>query len=527
MNAKVGMNDHIDAKLDRAPGKATAGTPSGDDLRGSGPAELRLAASEPRGVLSTLSVPARLLASLALAALGVRAALRLELRWDTFAYHLPYAALRGGLSIPYELNDKMLEPYQGYPPLPHLVQGVLWRLTGSMNATGVVNYLAMLGFLAYCHRVLRAPFWLVALISLTAPMVVIHSSVSYVDLFGNSFLAAGAASCLYLFLFPDRASRAVLVGGLLGLVGAAWSKYLLVPVVALLFCVLGVVALRRPLMAGLRRRHVVLLCAAAALLAALPYLKNAVMYGNPFWPIRVPFFGDHLPYLNDAIQGGIVEVPTSAKGSSQGSLFLQSLFETGHPTSYPVRPRWIIDQGNADVAFRMGGFWVVAVTFYLAAIPALLVYCQHRRGAIAAAGVLLVLGFVAILPQSHQLRYYLFIPLSGAAIIGMLFPRLTEAAPRVASVLLVVALGLFVHMVSENWTHYRIERVDHAAAARAWQADWQWPRLKRGKVYCAVDMVPIGMLLTGPTLSEFTIVDRSRAELCPAGSEILRYQKSR
>jgi hypothetical protein len=40
-------------------------------------------------------------------------------------------------------------------------------------------------------------------------------------------------------------------------------------------------------------------------------------------------------------------------------------------------------------------------------------------------------------------------------------------------------------------------------------------------------MVPIGMLLTGPTLSEFTIVDRSRAELCPGGSEILRFRAPR
>jgi hypothetical protein len=148
-----------------------------------------------------------------------------------------------------------------------------------------------------------------------------------------------------------------------------------------------------------------------------------------------------------------------------------------------------------------------------------LVACHRRRGAQAAAAAWLLLGFVAILPQSHQLRYHLFIPLSGAVSIGMLFPRFGQLAPRSASLLLTLIMGLFLHMVFENRSHYRVERVDYLSAARAWgAADW-WPQLERGKTYCAINMVPIAMMLTGPTMTEYTIVDRSRADLCPAGSE--------
>src|SRR4029077_9687102 len=146
-------------------------------------------------------------------------------------YHLPYAALRGGVAVPFNMNDTVRAQFDGFPPLPELVQGVLWRITGSVNATGVVNFIAFAVFLAYAHKVLRAPFWLVALISLTAPLVLIHTSVDYVDLFANAWLAIGLASCLYFFLFPDRPSRAVFIGGGAALVAAAWSKYLLVPVV--------------------------------------------------------------------------------------------------------------------------------------------------------------------------------------------------------------------------------------------------------------------------------------------------------
>ena len=46
-------------------------------------------------------------------------------------------------------------------------------------------------------------------------------------------------------------------------------------------------------------------------------------------------------------------------------------------------------------------------------------------------------------------------------------------------------------------------------------------KLERGKTYCAVDMLPLGMMLTGPTMTEYTIIDRSRESLCPCGSIIL------
>lgn len=176
------------------------------------PAEIAPSAYVERAI-TVLSAGCALIALAALADLAVRAAVRLELRWDTFMYHIPFAALRGGLRIPYDMNETMGARYQGFPPLPHLLQGMLWRLTGSINATGVVNYLAFVAFLAYCHIALKARFWLVALIALSAPMVLIHTTVSYVDLFGNSLLAIGISSCLYLYLFPERSSRSVLLWG--------------------------------------------------------------------------------------------------------------------------------------------------------------------------------------------------------------------------------------------------------------------------------------------------------------------------
>jgi hypothetical protein len=481
----------------------------------------QLTRAESQLVFSVLKLAASVLAILALADIAVRAAVRLELRWDTFGYHLPYAALRGGLSIPFELSNAMRVSYDGFPPLPHFVQGVLWRLTGSMNATGVVNYLAFVGFLTYSQRALRAPFWLVTLISLTAPLVIIHASTSYIDLFGNSFLAAGACSCLYVFLFPDTERRSVFVGGLMALAAAAWCKYTLVPIVAPLLASFGCMSLYRPRCAGFGRARAALLCAATAALASTVYVKNLVVFGNPFWPLRVPFIGHKFPYLQDAMQNGLlVERPAKLRDHAQPDLFFRSLFEIGMDQVDDSRPRWIIDQGDSEM-FRMGGFWGMAAAFYLLTLLVLLVSCHGRRGWVASGGMLAVLALVAFLPQSHELRYYLFIPLSGAATLGMLLPRFKEIAPQTSLALLSLVIALFLHMAFENWEHYRIERIGQAQAAQVWGADARWPQLERGKSYCAVDMVPMAFLLTGPTLSEYHIVDRERAELCPAGSQVI------
>ncbi len=510
--------------------RVPAGLPrSGSTMHSDEPIDRKREAREPpaqsrlmKGIGLLLIACATLLAVAALGDLALRAALRLETRWDTFAYHLPFSALRGGLPIPYEMNEAMLLRYQGFPALPHLLQGLFWRLTGSVNATGVVGYLAFIAFLAYCHVALRARFWLVALIALTAPMVVIHAAASYVDLFGNALLAIGLSSCLFLYLYPERASRTILLCGLAGLVGAAWSKYQLVPVVGLGFLLYAVVALRRARQLALSGLQVGLVLLAAATAAALPYLGNLVMYGNPFWPVRMPVLGGSFPYGEDAMASAVAgQRPPPLRDYSFFSLFFHSLFEINHPTHYADRARWIIDQGNAWIAFRMGGFWNIGVAIYLAAMVAMLVAVRRRAGVVASLVAVAILCFVAVLPQSHELRYYLFIPLCWAAAIGMVFPDFRDAMPRAAMAFLVLVMGLFSYMVVENRVHYEVSRIGYADAAKTWGAPPWWAKLKPGPVYCAVDMMPVGMLLTGPTMTEYSIVDRSREDLCPVGSIVL------
>lgn len=416
-----------------------------------------------------LSLVAVLVASAALIDLGIRSAVRLDLGWDAFMYHIPFAALLGGLHVTYDMNDTVRPLFEGFPPLPEAMQGLLWRLTGSVNATGVVNFLAFVVFLIYCHSVLHAPFWLVALIALTAPMVLIHTTVSYVDLFSNAWLAIGAASCIYLYLFPAGSKRAVLIGAAAGLAAAAWSKYQLVPIAALIFVLLAVVSLRPVIATRFGRRQVIVVLLSFAALASVPYAKNLALYGNPFWPVKVPVVGGLFPYRIDAVtQGAAAQRPAGLVGAPQPEVFAYSLFEIHQPTHYPYTDRWIIDQGNAGEGFRMGGFWGTGTLIYLVTMVAMLIFCARRAGivvCITAAGVLV---FTAFLPQSNELRYFMYLPLTWAATIAMLYPHVRKKAPWVGFGFLLLVLGLFGYMVSQTWTDYQIERVDYQEAADVW-----------------------------------------------------------
>lgn len=455
--------------------------------------------------------------------LGIRAALRLEDRWDTFHYHIPFAALRGGLGVPYTLDDRMARFYEGFPPLPHFVQGVLWRLTGSINATGVINYIAFAAMIAACHARLGKRGHLVALIALTTPLVLIHTTVSYVDLFGNAFLALGIGVVLHRAWAAADVSRGTLAVAIAALVAAAWSKFMLVPIVGVALVAHAVIEWRMHWLDARAKRRGLVLITAGALVAAAPYVDNLISYGNPFWPVRLPIPGlaDAVPYAIDIRQQATPYRPPPLAHLSDFQLFWHSLFEIDHPTSYAKRARWIIDQGEAWISFRMGGFWVVHVVVCCISLAASALLVDRRRGAGLIASVLLLTGLVSILPRAHDLRYYMFLPLVWAIVIADLHRPLAERHRWVANAVLAVHLAMFVYVLPVNRSHLEIERYDYTTSMRNSVAPEWWKQMTPGETYCAVRFAPVAFLLTGPTLSEHTIIARTRRDLCPANATII------
>ncbi len=469
------------------------------------------------------------IATVALGLVGLRSALRLELRWDTFAYHLPFAASRAGMGVPFEMEPYLKACYQGFPPLPELLQGLLWRVTGSVNATGVVNYLALLLFFYFAWRHLAARLWVLVLLSLSAPMVLIHAASSYVDLLSNALLAIGVTGFLAMLLFDRWSERRLLAWSLAGTIAAAWCKIATMPMVLLLLiawtAIYAVRAVRGPSVDTTRddtTRMLLRWVLLAFFIALLPYLKNAVVYHNPAWPGGIAAWSSHMPTMRDESFTHDQQTPPPLLGASRTSLFFHSLFEIDHPTSYPARERWLIDQGNAYIAFRSGGFWVVSVWTGTLAAVVLAFLSSPRRGLIVAAIIPSLWLLISVLPQSHELRYFQFLPLTLAALVAMLAPRVRGLYPLTTMVILCLVLGEFIFIAKVNRNYFRVERVGWEQAAEVWGVRQYWDTLERGKTYCAVGLHPQEILLTGPTLHEFRIVSRESPAECPVGTTLLQ-----
>lgn len=456
----------------------------------------------------------------ALVVIGLRAALRLELRWDTFMYHIPFAAKRAGIAVSYELLPNMQSCYEGFPPLPEFLQGVLWRLTGSINATGVVNYLALGLFLYFCHRCLKVWLWLTVILAFTTPLVLIHAATSYIDLLSGAFLGIAVSAFAVMLLFDRWLEKELLLWGLAGMACSAWSKYSTLPIVA----ALGVWYLIRygRRLADPKSRQLLRYVLVALVIAALPYVKNSFFYGNPLWPARIPVFSERFPYIFDGRVVREQQSPPPLQHASQPELFFRSLFEIGHPTNYAHRERWIIDQGNATIAFRSGGFWVVGM---LTAVFAAIVFgfiSARRRGLLMVAFIAGLWCFVSWLPQSHELRYYQFIPLTMAALVSMLIPLARARCPMITLAALCIILVEFVYITKINRSYYRVERIGYMEAAEAFGLTRFWKTLETGKTYCAVGFEPAGFLLTGPTMGEFRIIDRPDVAGCPPDVAVMQ-----
>ena len=454
--------------------------------------------------------------------LALRASLRLELRWDTFYYHLPFAARHARMGVPYEPIPMLEAYYHGAPPLPEFLQGLLWRLTGSINATGVVNYLALALFLYFAWKHLGARLWLLTVLALTVPMVLIHAASSYVDLCTQAFVAIGVTGFLSMVLFDRWSEKRLLLWTLGGLAAGAWSKFsapaIVLPVMVALLTVYGWQWQRGNAVA----KRQLLLVVAGLVVTLLPYAKNEVLYRNPTWPTGIALFRGYFPTKLDLSALHDEQIPPPLMGQSQSSIFFHSLFEVGHPTSYPNRERWNIDQGNAWIAYRSDGFWVVAVVTG-AVVAVLLGFLSARwRGWTIAGTILLLWCFLSVLPQSNELRYFQFLPLTVSTLIAVLWPRVRVGYPVTSLTIVVLLLAEFIWVTKVNKHYYSVEHVGYKEAAEFWGIEPYWKTMQPGETYCAVNFRPAGFLLTGPTMHEFHIIDRQDAAECPAGVKVLQ-----
>ena len=365
------------------------------------------------GRLTTLSLQAAALGLLAL--LLVKALFDVDNHFDSWWYHLPWAARLAGLM---SADEYLFEPlaaarFEGFPLLPELLQGILWRATGRVESANLVSFLSLVAYVFFLRRYLHVAWWLAVPALLAVPLVQAHATSTYVDLIANLAMAALVLSTFLAYVRPGfvrRETLAVLLGAAFV---AANSKLQLIPLVALVLVFAAypvAIWLRRADLRQASGSGTTLRLAVTAIALAFIFfvpLKNVVQHGNPVYPLKLQIAGfvfNHQEALPPEDLGG-----GALTQASQPTKWFYSVFEIGMTPLIDVR-RWTLDGASppGSPMTLQGGFFNIYVAGQLLLFfgLALRAGSTERKASLLLVGIMTVVTMV--MPASHLLRYYLY-----------------------------------------------------------------------------------------------------------------------
>ena len=340
----------------------------------------------------------------------LKAFIDIDPNYDVGWYHLPFAARIWGI-VPKSsfLSEAKIEyRYDGFPLLAHFFQGLLWKLTGRVQATNLVGYLSLIIYFLVLRSFFKVPLYLSIIAIFTIPAVLTHASTSFVDLPGNVGVSVLMLMIYRFFSQSQLPSKKELLFAFLGAAMAVNTKPQLQPLVFVLFWITGARLLWlyfKYTTAGKRRLWltVPLSFVASILIFATP-IKNVALYGNPFYPIKIQVAG---VVLNHKLS------PETYEDGDRPQKWLRSILEIN-------TPKWSPDQwngGNEQYLDRAGGFFGAYVVFNFLLLLSLTIREQllnrrstkHNHNATTALATILLVSLIpANFPQSHELRYFMF-----------------------------------------------------------------------------------------------------------------------
>jgi hypothetical protein len=323
--------------------------------------------------------------------------------WDVWYYHLPFAGRLVGTvdTRTFTFGVANQARYDGFPLFGELIQGLLWRVTGRPECASFFALAAIPGLAWGLRRLFAVPPHVAVIAFLAIPLVQIHATACYVDLPANAMVAMLALLAYRQLVLREPPSVGVLVVGSALAAAAANTKFQLVPAVLAAAAVLVLTALRRGSKRGLR---LAVIAVALPLVFATP-MKNTLKHGNPVWPIELHLLGRSLPH----VEGAYASSPDWLERVPRPVRWGASVLELG------LRPvashhRWSIDQWTPprDPGYRMGGFFGAYVVVNVLALLAAVVVRRSREAKVAAVFAGGATALASLMPQSHELRYYLF-----------------------------------------------------------------------------------------------------------------------
>ena len=341
--------------------------------------------------------------------LFLKAIIDVDKSYDAWLYHIPFAA-RLWQIIPAEQHiffDDEASRFAGFPLLVEYLQGFLWFFTRHLQSVNLIDFFSFFLYCFFLKAYFQVPFYSSVIALLAIPLVQIHATSSYVDLPSNLCLST---LILMTYLLYVRESREVdnkrnLILIFLVAIAAANIKFQFVPIAFLVlgFSLLRIIWLRwQQIKRGEKTYQWLQTCIPLVFLGTLLIfatpIKNVALYGNPFYPIKIEIAGK---VLNHQL-GFYQHAADSIKYVPKAQRWLYSILEV-------KSPKWTIDQWSPDPEnSRIGGFFGAYVVFNLLLLAYLFWQnrCRETQVAITLLGIMSAV--TAIMPQSHELRYYMY-----------------------------------------------------------------------------------------------------------------------
>ncbi|WP_019507378.1 hypothetical protein [Pleurocapsa sp. PCC 7319] len=353
-----------------------------------------------------------IIAAIVAIAIFLKAMIDLDHNYDVGWYQLPFAARIWGI-VPaefFQADNSIEHRFDGFPLLANFFQGLLWKVTGQIQATNLVGYFSLIIYFLVLRSQFQIPLYLSAIALFSIPAVLTHAPTSMVDLPGNIGVSILIMMTYKFFRSSKLPSKTELIITFLGAAAAVNIKPQLQPLVLVIYCLVGLRLIWLYLThvrAAQRRLWLVapLSIIASGLIFFTP-IKNLAIYGNPFYPIKIEVAGIVLNH----------KLPVKAYSEGErAKKWLRSILEI-------KTPQWSVDQWNQNddrYLDRGGGFFGAYVVFNLLLLVSLTIreQWQNRQpsppkkshdAATALITTLLMSLIPANFPQSHELRYFMF-----------------------------------------------------------------------------------------------------------------------
>lgn len=340
----------------------------------------------------------------------LKAVIDIDTNYDVWWYHLPFAA-RIWEIVPREMfigDEKWFEPrFDGFPLLAHFLQGFLWKITGRIQSTNSVGFFGILGYFFFLKTYFKVPFYLSAIAIFSIPLVITHASTSFVDLFGNVGISILVMMTYRFYVKRQLPQKQELLIAFFGAAIAANTKTQLQPLVFVILIVTGsrLVWLYWQKSSSKQLLKMLPIALLATVIIFATPVKNTVLYGNPFYPIKVEVAGI---VLNHKLS------PEAYESGNRQQNWFESVLDIN------ATLHWTADQWSPDPSrIHRGGFFGAYVIFNILLLFGLSIYelihnqqLTKAEGLFDARAALLTVLIMSIVPanfpQSHELRYFMF-----------------------------------------------------------------------------------------------------------------------